>query len=51
MSRNYSHNELRKLANLPDYDDQFDELYQEEVVSQSKQKRKEQTRFGLKEEY
>jgi len=51
MSRNYSHNELRKLANLPDYDDQFDVLYQEEVVSQSKQKRKEQTRFGLKEDY
>jgi len=51
MSRQYSYNELIKLANSPDYDDQFDDLYEEEVVSQSKQKRKEQTRFGLKEDY
>lgn len=51
MSRDYSHNELRKLANSPDYDDQFDDLYEEEIVSQSKRKRKEQPRFGLKEDY
>lgn len=50
MSKN-QYNDWRKLANSPDYEDQFDEWYQEEVVSQSKQKRKEQTRFGLKEDY
>lgn len=47
----YSQKDLYKLANSPDYEDQFDEWYQEEVVSQSKQKRKEQIRFGLKEDY
>lgn len=40
-----------KLANSPDYEDQFDDLYEEEIVHQSKQRRKEQTRFGLKEDY
>jgi hypothetical protein len=39
-----------KLANSPDYEDQFDELYEEEVIHQSKQKRKEQVRFGFEEE-
>jgi hypothetical protein len=40
----------KKLANSPDYEDAFDELYEEEVIHQSKQKRKEQVRFGLEEE-
>lgn len=47
----HSQKDWYKLANSPDYEDQFDELYEEEVVHQSKQKRKEQTRFGLKEDY
>jgi len=51
MSRDYSHSELRKFANSPDYDDQFDELYEEEIVHQSKQRRKEGGRFGFKEDY
>lgn len=50
MSRN-TQKDWYKLANSPDYEDQFDELYQEEIVSQSKQKRKEQGRFGFKEDY
>ena len=40
-----------KLANSPDYEDQFDELYEEEIVHQSKQRRKECGRFGGKEDY
>jgi hypothetical protein len=47
----HSQKDWYKLANSPDYEDQFDELYEEEVVHQSKQRRKEHGRFGVKEDY
>jgi hypothetical protein len=47
----HSQKDWYKLANSPDYEDQFDELYEEEVVHQSKQRRKEGGRFGFKEDY
>jgi len=48
--RNKSQKELRNLANSPDYDDQYDEWYEEEVVRESRSKKREQVRFGLKED-
>ncbi len=48
--RNKPQNELRNLANSPDYDDQYDDWYEEEVVRASKSKKREQVRFGLKED-
>lgn len=50
MSRKYSQNELKKLANSPDYDSMFDDLYEEEVISESKQRKKEQIRYGIQED-
>jgi hypothetical protein len=41
----------QKIANTPDYNDTFDDLYEEEIVRDSKQKKREQVRFGLKEDY
>jgi hypothetical protein len=49
--RKSSQNDWRKLANTPDYSDTFDDLYEEEIVRDSKQKKREQVRFGLKEDY
>ena len=49
--RKSSQNDWRKLANAPDYNDTFDDLYEEEIVRDSKQKKREQVRFGLKEDY
>ena len=39
-----------KLANYPDFEDTFDELYEEEVVNESKQRKKEQIRYGGQED-
>lgn len=41
----------RKLANTPDYEDQFDEMYQDEIINESKQRRKEYSRGFKKEDY
>jgi hypothetical protein len=41
----------QKIANTPDYNEYFDDLYEEEIVRDSKQKKREQVRFGLKEDY
>ena len=49
--RKSSQNDWHKLANTPDYNDTFDDLYEEEIVRDSKQKKREQVRFGLKEDY
>ena len=46
-----SQKDWQKLANTPDYNDHFDDLYEEEIVRDSKQKKREQVRFGLKEDY
>lgn len=45
------YNNWKKVANTPDYNDTFDDLYEEEIVRDSKQKKREQVRFGLKEDY
>lgn len=39
-----------KLANSPDFEDTFDELYEEEVVNESKQRKKDHTRFDFQED-
>ncbi len=41
----------QKIANTPNYNEHFDDLYEEEIVRDSKQKKREQVRFGLKEDY
>jgi hypothetical protein len=46
----HSQKDWYKLANSPDYEDAFDELYEEEVISESKQRKKEQVRYGFQEE-
>lgn len=50
MSRKLTHTDWRKLANSPDFDDKFDEIYNEEVVRETKNKRKEKDRYAFKEE-
>lgn len=46
-----SQKDWQKLANTPDYADSYDDWYEEEIVRESKSKKREQVRFGLKEEF
>lgn len=48
--RNTSQNKLVNLANSPDYEDQYDDWYEQEVIRETKNKRKEKDRYAFKEE-
>lgn len=50
MSRKLTQTDWCKFANSPDFDEQFDELYDEESVRESKARRKEKDRYAFKEE-
>jgi len=49
--RKYSNDYWRKLANLQNIDDVFDEVYEEQEKLEYKQKRKEKERHVLKEDF
>jgi hypothetical protein len=50
MSRKVTQTDWCKIANSPDFDEQFDDLYNEEVIRETKNKRKEKDRYAFKEE-
>jgi hypothetical protein len=48
--KNKPQNELRNLANSPDYEDQYDDWYEKSIIRETKNKRKEKDRYAFKEE-
>lgn len=45
-----SRTDLRNLANSPDYDEQYDDWYEQEIRRESKTKKREKDRHAYKED-
>jgi hypothetical protein len=50
MPRKLTHTDWCKFANSPDFDEQFEDVYDEESIRETKTKRKEKDRYAFKEE-
>lgn len=48
--RKYTNDDWRRLANSPDFDDAYDELYEKQLNIESKQRKKEKNIHASKED-